>query len=112
MRPQVRFLTNPLIQQIISEARSVLSALGVEIHNDRALGLLADHGARVDRQKSRAFINEALIDRSLAGVPKSFKLFDSAGKQTNNFTGDTVHFTPGSSGLNYLPPPTQTIRPP
>ncbi|HLB01437.1 MAG TPA: trimethylamine methyltransferase family protein, partial [Bacteroidota bacterium] len=34
------------------------------------------------------------------------------GKQTNDFTGDTVHFTPGSSGLNYLDPRMQTMRRP
>lgn len=112
MRPQVRFLTDGLIQQIIAEARHALSALGVEIHNDKALALLADHGARIDRQTSRAFLNDSLIDRSLASVPKSFGLFDASGSQTNDFTGNTVHFTPGSSALNYLDPRTRLMRRP
>ena len=112
MRPQVRFLTDALIQQIISEARNVLSALGVEIHNDKVLALLADHGSRIDRQKSRAFINEKLIDTSLSSVPKSFKLFNASGTQTNDFTGNTIHFTPGSSALNYLDSRTHKMRRP
>jgi len=112
MRPHARFLTDSLIQQIIAEARIVLSVLGVEIHNDRVLALLGDHGARIDKEKSRAFINGQLIDRSLASVPKSFGLFDASGKQTNDFAGNNIHFTPGSSALNYLDPKTRTLRKP
>ncbi len=112
MRPQVRFLTDGLIQQIISEARIVLSTLGVEIHNDGALALLADHGARIDRPRSRAFIGDALVDRALSSVPKSFGLFSASGSQTNDFTGNNVHFTPGSSALNYLDPVAGAMRRP
>lgn len=112
MRPQVRFLTDALIQQIIAEARGALSTLGVEIHNDQALALLADHGARIDRPASRAFLNDTLIDQSLASVPSSFKLFNALGTQTNDFAGNTVHFTPGSSALNYLDFHARTMRRP
>ena len=33
MRPAVRFLTDQLRDQIIAEARQILSNLGVEVHN-------------------------------------------------------------------------------
>ena len=112
MRPNVRFLTDALIRQIIDEARQALSVLGVAVHNDQALALLADHGARVDRRSSRAFLNDTLIDRALASVPKSFRLYDAAGSQTNDFSGDTVHFTPGSSALNFLDPRLGKMRKP
>ena len=112
MRPQVRFLSDALVGQIIAEARDALSTLGVEIHNGDALALLADHGARIDRRTSRAFLTDALIDKSLASVPKSFKLFDASGRQTNDFSGNTIHFTPGSSALNYLDFHTRTMRRP
>jgi trimethylamine--corrinoid protein Co-methyltransferase len=112
MRPKVRFLTDRLIGQIIFEARGILSTLGVEIHNDGALDLLAGQGVRIDRDRSRAYPDDAVIDRSLATVPKSFALYDASGSRTNDFSGDTVHFTPGSSALNYLDPRTQTMRKP
>ena len=102
MRPQLKFLSDELIQQIISEARKILSTFGVEIHNETALNLLSDHGAKIDFNKSKAFINETIIDKSLASVPESFKLFNALGKQTNDFSDDNVHFTPGSSALNFL----------
>src|SRR3989339_183202 len=112
MRPQLKFLTDELIQQIISEARNVLSALGVEIHNENALTLLSDHGAKIDSYKSKAFISDTMIDKSLASVPKSFKLFSALEKQTNDFSGNNIHFTPGSSALNYLDFSTKKMRRP
>ena len=77
MKPQIKFLTDALIQQIISEAKKILSTLGVEIHNEEALSLLADHGVAIDSAKSKAFINETVVDKALASVPKSFKLFNN-----------------------------------
>ena len=112
MRPQLKFLTDELIQQIISEARNVLSGLGVEIHNQNAMALLSDHGARIDSDKERVFIGESMIERALASVPKAFKLFDALGKETNDFSGDNIHFTPGSSALNYLDNSTNKMRRP
>jgi trimethylamine:corrinoid methyltransferase-like protein len=44
LRPTLRFLDDKLIEKIISEARILLCKLGVEIHNDYALSLLAAHG--------------------------------------------------------------------
>jgi trimethylamine--corrinoid protein Co-methyltransferase len=112
MRPKINFLTDELMQQIISEARNVLSTLGVEIHNEKALALLSDHGAKIDSHKSRAFINETLIEKTLVSVPKSFKLFDTLGNETNDFSGNNIHFTPGSSALNYLDYSTKKMRRP
>lgn len=112
MRPQIRFLTDELILKIISEAKSVLSNLGVEIHNAKALALLSDHGAKIDLPKSKAFMHDHLITKALASVPKSFKLFNAAGTPTNDFSGHNIHFTPGSSALNYLDYHTKTMRRP
>lgn len=112
MRPQLRFLTDSLLRQILAEARTALATLGVEIHNAGALAMLADHGARIDEGAARAFLDDGLVDRALASVPRSFGLYDCSGRQTNDFTGDNVHFTPGSSALNYLDPHTHTMRRP
>ena len=66
MRPTLRFLDDQLIGQILDEARSLLSTLGVTIHNQEVLGLLGDHGAEVDRSEEHASISGDLIDRALA----------------------------------------------
>ncbi len=112
MRPAIRFLSNSLIQQIIDEARQVLSKLGVEVHNIEVLDMLASHGAEIDSNKSRVMINEALIDRALKSVPSGFKLYDVCGNETHNFIDNQVYYTPGSAALHILDYKTGEIRKP
>ena len=68
MPTDLRLLNTDLIEKILSEAREVLSKLGMEIHNPGVLALLGDHGAEVDSRKHRASAQE-LIDKALATVP-------------------------------------------
>ena len=42
MRPKIKFLNDKLIDQIISEAISILCELGVEIHNKEVLSMLGE----------------------------------------------------------------------
>jgi len=112
MRPILRLLPNELIDRIISEARDVLARLGVEIHNPGVLSLLADHGAEVDPHTSNARLKSGLIDQALRTVPRSFKLYDVLGKETHDFAGDAVYFTPGSTALNLLDGVTGEMRRP
>jgi len=102
MRPKVTFLDDDLKVRIIDEARHLLCTLGVEIHNPDVLGLLGDNGAEVDPAKQHVRLRDDLIDRALSTVPSGFKLFDVAGRQTHDFSGDNVYFTPGSAAINIL----------
>ncbi|MFH2055430.1 MAG: trimethylamine methyltransferase family protein [bacterium] len=112
MRPKVRFLEPELLEKIISEARHLLATLGMEIHNEKVLRLLADHGAEVDSTSKRARFSAALIDRALASAPAEFKLYDTLGRETNDFSSDKVHFTPGSAAITVLDSETQQLRKP
>ncbi|MFH1417872.1 MAG: trimethylamine methyltransferase family protein [Planctomycetota bacterium] len=112
MRPVVKFLSDELLERIISEARDILSTLGLEIHNAGILAMLADHGARVDAAKKRAFIPGSLIDRALKAAPTGFKLFDVLGSETHDLSGHNVHFTPGSAAINVLDYDSNQIRTP
>ena len=47
MRPAIKFLNDELIEQIISEAMSILCEIGIEIHNEDVLTMLGDHGADI-----------------------------------------------------------------
>jgi len=102
MRPVIRLLRDELRDKIIAEAREVLCKLGVEIHNPSVLRMLADHGAHVDENTCYARFTDDIIDKALAAVPHSFRLFDVLGNETHNFEGDSVYFTPGSTSLNIL----------
>ena len=112
MRPILRLLQDGLIDRIIAEAREVLCKLGVEIHNASVLGLLADHGAEVDKNTGIARLREDLLDKALRTVPHSFKLYDVLGNETHDFRGDNVYFTPGSAAINILDSQTGEMRRP
>jgi trimethylamine--corrinoid protein Co-methyltransferase len=112
LRPTLRFLSQELVERIISEAQEILSTLGVEINNETILSMLSDHGARVNRESKRAFITEGLIKKAIEMAPSSFKLYDVLGNQTHDFSGDNVHFTPGSAAINILDHETEAMRKP
>ena len=112
MRPIINFLNKSLIEQIITEAVTILSTLGVEIKNRTVIDLLSSHGAKVDSAKSRVYLNQDLIDKALKTSPSTFKLFDIYGQETNNFSGSKIHFTPGSAALYILDYETNHSRKP
>jgi trimethylamine--corrinoid protein Co-methyltransferase len=100
VRPKVKFLADELIKKIINEAIEILCKLGVEINNQNVLLLLSDNGARIE--KNRVHFTEDIIQKALKTAPNSFKLYDVNGNETNNFSEDNVHFTPGSAALHIL----------
>jgi len=102
MRPTIKFLSDRLVRQIVSEATDILCTLGVEIHNKTVLDMLSDCGCAVDMEKSHAVLTNEIIEKSLKATPASFGLYDVAGKQTHDLAGDNVYFTPGSTALNIL----------
>ena len=112
MRPTLRLLDDALIRRIVTEARDILGALGVEIHNPGVLDMLDAHGARVDKSAARAFLTDAVVDRAIASAPAGFRLHDVHGRETHHFCDDRVHFTPGSAAINILDGETGAIRPP
>ena len=110
MRPTLRLLDDRLIGRILDEARGLLRTLGVTIHNPEVLSLLGDHGAKVDASAEHVTLSDEIIDRALAAAPSSFRLYDVLGHRTHDFSGDNVHFTPGSSAINVLDNATGEIR--
>ena len=112
VRPCVRFLTDELIEQILFEAGEILCKLGVIIHNEEVLTILADHGAVVNPEKFHVLLNREIIERVVASAVPSFKLYDVLGNQTHDFSGTNVYFTPASSSLNVLDHETEKVRRP
>ena len=112
MRPSVKFLDKDLIRKIIAEATQILCTLGVEIHNDSILAMLSDHGAKVDLKECHAVFTEKIIQKALQTAPESFALYDLQGNQTHDFSGNKVHYTPGSAALNILDYHTKKMRKP
>lgn len=112
MRPAIRFLTDKLIRKIVSEATDILCTLGVQIHNKTILEMLSDHGCQVDMEKHHAILTNQIIDNALKSAPEAFGLYDVTARQTHDFSGNNVYFTPGSTALNILDSQTGKIRKP
>ena len=102
MRPRLQFLSKELIERIIEEALDLLETLGLDVQNQNAKALLADHGATVDASGGRVTIPSSLVHEAIARAPDGFALYDVLGEQTHDLSGDNVHFTPGSSGITVL----------
>jgi len=104
VRPAIRFLSDELVEKIVSEATEILCTLGIEIHNKTVLTMLSDCGCRIDMEEHHAVLTQEVIDKALKAAPESFGLYDVTGKQTHDFSGRNVYFTPGSTALNILDP--------
>ncbi len=112
MRPLVKFLSEELKERIISEAIDILGELGVEIHNNKILSMLQEHGAKVDKGRGRVLLTEEIVEKALETAPGSFKLYDVLGNETHEFSECNVYFTPGSAALNILDHESGQIRRP
>ncbi len=102
MRPRLQFLSHDTIERIISEAYDLLSDPGVRVHSERALHLLAEHGAEVNFEVQVACIPADLARGAVETAPSSFYLYDADGQPVIHYGGDDVHFDPGSAAIEIL----------
>ncbi|RME46820.1 MAG: hypothetical protein D6791_07315 [Chloroflexi bacterium] len=102
IRPRLQFLSRETIERVIDEAYELLIDPGVRVHSDRALHLLAEHGADVDFETKAAHIPRHLAQRAVETAPSSFHLYDADGKPAVHYGDDDVHFDPGSAAIEFL----------
>ena len=91
-RPMVSLLPTEFIERIIEEAKDVLQKIGIWVFNEEGLKLLGNGGARIDREKSRAFIPKRLVEESLKSVPSSITLYDRHGNPRMNLEENNFYF--------------------
>lgn len=111
MQPKLELLTPELVHQILDEAFQLLIDPGVKVLSKEARELLAAGGAQIDETNEVAHLSEKVIRQALETAPSEFYLYDQKGNPAVHYGGDTVHFDPGSSGLNILDPETLEHRP-
>ena len=112
MRPYLQILDDSLVQRIIDEAIIVLCTLGVEILSDKVVEFLAEHSLSISKKNNRVIYNEAIIEKAIKSAPPFFKLYNSEEKESTNFSGKNIHFTPASSALNIYDVNLNQIRKP
>ena len=111
MRPFLNMIDDETAEQILQEAFLLLQNPGVRVHNTQALDLLAEAGAKVDRDTQIAFIPEELVHRSLATCPQEFFLYNLNGQACVHYGANDVHFDPGSAAIRILDSVSQKPRP-
>jgi trimethylamine--corrinoid protein Co-methyltransferase len=102
MKPTLNILHNGLIQEIVTEAKRILSEIGVEVRGAALRQRLLDYGLKADRGSGRLLFSPDVVDAAIATTPSSFTLYDRDGRAHAAIGGDNIHFTPGSSGLKVL----------
>jgi trimethylamine--corrinoid protein Co-methyltransferase len=112
MRPQLKFLSDDVINQIINEGLALLMDPGVRVENAEALDLLADAGADVDFNAEVAHIPEEIVRAALETAPSEFHLYGLDGEPAVHYGADTVQYAPGSGALALLDSETQEQRAP
>ena len=102
MRPRIQFLPRETIERVVSEAYDLLVAPGVRVHSERALRLLAEHGAEVNFETQVARIPAELAHRAVETAPSSFYLYDADGQPAVHYGDDDVQFDPGSAAIEII----------
>ena len=106
MQPKIEFLSTELVNRVLDEAFQLLKEIGVKVLLAEARTLLAEAGATVDDANEVVRIPESVARKALETVPHEFYLYNHAGERIVHYGGDSVHFDPGSSGVNMLDPET------
>ena len=112
MQPHLRFLSDDVVNQIISEGLALLMDPGVLVENAEALELLAGAGADVDFESQVARVPEEIVRTALSTAPPEFYLYDLVGEPVVHYGANTVQFAPGSGALTLLDGETQEQRAP
>jgi len=112
IRPEVRFLSQEAVEQIVDEAFQLLEKIGVFVENEEALRLFEEAGERIDRNSNRVFISRALVERCLATCPSEIWLYDLSGTKKYLVGKDEIHFNPGSAAIKILDSETLKEREP
>ena len=107
-RPLVSLLSTEFIERIVDEAKDVMERTGVWIENEEALELLGNGGARIDREKEKAFIPKRLVEESLQSVPSSVKIYDRNGSLALDSEKD-IYFN-GMSAIKVWDSETNQLR--
>lgn len=102
LKPGIKLLRPATIRRIVEQALDLLEKVGVAIDNPEAVAILSANGARVETTTGRTHIPAALVERCLSTVPRSFSLYNRAGRTALGLKGRRFYFAAGSTALNLL----------
>ena len=69
MKPTLKILEDDLIQQIMDEAKRILSEIGIEVRGAALRERLLDHGLKGDGANGRFLFPPDVVDAAIASTP-------------------------------------------
>ena len=102
-------LSDDQVQQIHQASLTILARTGVQVDEPEALGLLAEHGARVDGR--RVYISRSMVEDAVESVPSRVVLAGRDPAHDLILEGARVYVGTGGAALQVLDLESGTIRP-
>lgn len=89
----------------------LLDEVGVHFPSQRALQILADHGARVDWDRQVVFIPPHLVEEAISRAPRSFVLGGREERFDLTLDGSCSYLSTDGTGVHVVDPQTRETRP-
>jgi trimethylamine--corrinoid protein Co-methyltransferase len=99
---QYRPLSQADVHLIHTSALDILEKAGVEVNSPKALELLAEAGARLDRSTSRAWLSRSMVEDAIASAPSQVTLCGRQPEHDLRLEGRRVHLGTGGTAIYAL----------
>jgi len=93
--PRFRLLTESQITRIHHNVLRILEEIGVQIHHEEAVQLLAGHGARVEKT-DRVHLPAFMVEEAIASAPSNLVIYDRTGRPAMELGGRRIYFGTGT----------------
>jgi trimethylamine--corrinoid protein Co-methyltransferase len=110
-RVKLELLSPEQIAEIHSATLDVLGSVGMTFHSQRALDILAEHGAEVDRETTVAKLPGNLVERALTTMPEAFVLCGRNPGYDLPLDGEHVYISSDGCGVSVRDRTTGAVRP-
>jgi trimethylamine--corrinoid protein Co-methyltransferase len=108
---RLRSLTDEQLDQLQEATLRILEEVGVRFPSEKALAILADHGARVDRATQIVRFPRDLVFRALQGTPRYFRLGAREPAFDLQLQEGVTYFTTDGCGVETIDFDTRQRRP-
>jgi len=113
LRPEyrIKYLTKEQLDQLQEATLDILESVGVKFPSERALKILAAHGAQVDQDTQIVKFPRDLVFKAMKTVPRYFVMGARAPEYDLQLQNGTTYFTTDGCGVQVCELDTGTIRP-
>ncbi len=95
-------MTESVVRTLHEATLTLLERVGVRVESELALGLLADHGVRVDAVAKRVYPRAEDVAQALAMAPRAFRLYGRRTDRPLVVGGDNAYVVSGGGSLRVL----------